>query len=145
MASFKSLAWLVAATSILTVAGCETAEGYRQEMSTWQGRHGDDLLIAWGPPDRTAKLSDGREMWSYEKSYVRESAGHYRDETRQVTRTFTDEDGERRSETISETFPVWEPPSTWRSSCDTRFVLTPTHRIDQVSFEGDACVAPEQG
>lgn len=138
----KSL--LLSIVGLALLAACETAEGYRQEMATWQGRHSDDLLVAWGPPDSTASLSDGREVWAYEKSYVRESAGHYRDETRSVTRTYVDSDGNEQEETISETFPVWEPPSTWRSSCETRFVIGTTRRVEGVSFEGDACVAPER-
>lgn len=138
----RTLLAVIAGAAVLTA--CETAEGYRQEMTTWQGRHGDDVLIAWGPPDRTASLSDGRELWSYEKSYVRESAGHYRDETRRVTRTYVDADGDEQQETISETFPVWEPPTTWRSSCETRFVIGAGRRVEQISFEGDACVAAER-
>lgn len=138
----RTLLALIAGAAVL--AACETAEGYRQEMATWQGRHGDDVLIAWGPPDRTASLSDGRELWSYEKSYIRESAGHYRDETRNVTRTYVDADGVEQRETISETFPVWEPPTTWRSSCETRFVIGAGRRVETISFEGDACVAAER-
>ena len=130
--------------SLIFLAACETAEGYRQEMASWQGRHSDDLIVAWGPPERTASLSDGRELWAYEKSYVQESAGYYRDETRKVTRTYVDSDGNEQQETISETFPVWEPPSTWRSSCETRFVIGAGRRVEGVSFDGDACVAPER-
>lgn len=138
----RTLLAVIAGLAVL--AACETVEGYRQEMATWQGRHGDDLLVAWGPPDRTASLSDGRELWAYEKSYIRESAGYYRDETRSVTRTYVDADGIKQQETISETFPVWEPPSTWRSACETRFVIGPGRRVEQISFEGDACVASER-
>lgn len=144
MMMFRTIVSLGVLASTLALAACETAEGYRQQMSTWQGRHGDDLIIAWGPPDSTAMLSDGREMWEYDKTYIHESAGHYRDETRQVTRTFVDDEGHTRSETISESYPVWEPPTTSRSHCSTRFVLTDTRRIEQVSFDGSACVAPER-
>ncbi|MEZ5939582.1 MAG: hypothetical protein R3C52_15390 [Hyphomonadaceae bacterium] len=126
------------------LSACETVEGYRQQMATWQGRSGDDLLIAWGPPDAEAMLSDGRTMWAYEKQVVSETGGYYRDEQRSVTRTFTDKDGKQRTEVINETFPVWEPPSTTQSYCKTRFVLSPQRRIEQVSFDGGACVAPER-
>jgi hypothetical protein len=30
------------------------------------------------------------------------------------------------------------------SSCTTRFVLSPTQRIEAVTFDGNGCVAPEQ-
>jgi len=133
---------IVAAAAVL--CACETTEGYRQQMSTWQGRTGDDLMIAWGAPDERSTLSDGREMWSYYKTSVTESAGYYRDETRNVTRTFTDKDGKSKTETITETFPVWQPPTTYRSNCSTRFILSSAKRIEQVSFDGNACVAAER-
>lgn len=128
----------------LMLAACETTEGYRQQMSTWQGRMGDDLLIAWGPPADRTTLSDGRQMWSYDRAFRSESAGYYRDENRQVTRTYTDRDGRQRTETITESFPVWQPPTVTHSSCTTRFILSATQRIEQVSFEGNACVAAER-
>lgn len=128
----------------LALSACETSEGYRQQMSTWQGRMGDDLMIAWGPPADRTTLSDGRQMWSYDRAFRSESAGYYRDESRQVTRTYTDRDGKQRIETITETFPVWQPPSVTHSSCTTRFILSPSQRIEQVTFEGDACLAPER-
>jgi hypothetical protein len=140
----RKIAVMTLGAAMLLLAACETAEGYRQQMASWQGRMGDDLLIQWGPPDNRASLSDGREVWSYDREFVSETAGYYRDETRQVTRTFTDRDGKQRTETISETFPVWEPPATHRSQCRTRFVVSASQRIEQVNFEGGACVAPEQ-
>jgi hypothetical protein len=126
------------------VAACETVEGYRQQMASWQGRMGDDLLIDWGPPDERTSLSDGRILWSYRRDFTTQTGGYYRDETRNVTRTYTDKDGQKRTETISETFPVWEPPTTRDTWCATRFILSPTQRIEQVSFDGPACVAAER-
>ncbi len=126
------------------LGACETAEGYRQEMSTWQGRTSDDLLIQWGPPTSKGALTSGGEVWAYDKEFTTEIAGYYQDESRQVTRTFTDKDGKQKTETITETFPVWRPPSVTHSTCSTHFVITPAHRIEQVTFDGDACVAPER-
>ncbi len=145
MAGFlRSFAYAAVAAGMLAVSACETTEGYRQQMSTWQGRLGDDLLIGWGAPNDRTTLSDGRQMWTYDRDFRSESAGYYRDESRQVTRTYTDRDGRQRTETITETFPVWQPPSVTHTSCTTRFILSPSQRIEQVSFEGTACLAPER-
>jgi hypothetical protein len=133
----------IAVGGALALSACVTEEGYRQEMGAWQGRMGDDLLIAWGPPDRKSTLSDGRELWSYAKTTVNEQAGYYRDEKRNVTRTFTDKDGKTKTETITETYPIWQPPQTYRSTCETRFVLA-AQRIQEVTFAGNGCVAPER-
>lgn len=141
--TFRKLAIAASAALAAALSACVTEEGYRQEMTTWQGRMGDDLLIAWGPPDRRSTLSDGRELWSYARTTVNEQAGYYRDEQRQVTRTFTDKDGKTKTETITETYPVWQPPQTYRSTCETRFVLA-AQRIQEATFSGNGCVAPER-
>lgn len=138
-----SRAMFAIAAAAFTLAACATAEGYRQQMSMWEGRLGDDLMIDWGPPVDRSMLDNGRELWTYHKTQVTESEGYYRDETRTVTRTFTDRDGKTRTEQIQETFPVWQPPQTYHSECQTRFVIGQSRRIEQVSFEGNGCVAPE--
>jgi hypothetical protein len=135
------LAIVMAAGAMLSA--CETAEGYRQQMSTWQGRTGDDLVIRWGPPQQRQSLSDGREVWVYDKTTETRQEAYYRDEKRNVTRTFTDKDGKQKTETIEETFPVLQPARTIRTSCQTRFVLA-AQRVQDVTFEGDACVAEER-
>lgn len=136
------LATVLAATLLL--AACETSEGYRQQLDQWTGRAGDDLIIAWGAPARRTQLSDGRAVWEYDRRETVRSDGYWRDEQRKVTRTVKDKDGKERQETITEVFPVWQPPSSRETACTTRFVLNPALRIEQTTFEGDACVAPER-
>jgi hypothetical protein len=138
---FSRVTMLGLGAAFLALAACETTEGYQQRMNLWTGRLSDDLVIDWGVPENKERLSDGREVWSYFRSSVTESAGYYRDETRDVTRTFTDKDGKKKTETIQETFPVWVPPTTTRVECNTRFVIGATSRVEQVSFNGNGCVA----
>jgi hypothetical protein len=128
------------------LAACETTEGYRQKMTGWQGRTGDDLLIEWGNPLERSNLSDGRQVWSYKKRSEVTSGDYYRDESRQVTRHVKDKDGKDRTETITETYPVYVPKSTTELECTTRFILTqaPAQRIEDVKFEGNGCVAEEK-
>ena len=58
------------------------------------------------------------------------------------TKTFTDKDGKQKTETIEETYPVWQPPQTYRSTCATRFVVS-GGRVEDVTFDGEGCVAEE--
>jgi outer membrane lipoprotein-sorting protein len=134
---------LMVAVAGAMLAGCETAEGYRQQMTTWQGRPSDDIVIQWGQPAKREVLSDGREVWIYNKTTEQHIDSYYKDEQRQVKRTFTDKDGKQKTETITETYPVLQPARTVRSSCETRFVLA-QKRVEQVTFTGDACVAEEK-
>ncbi|MEZ6029111.1 MAG: hypothetical protein R3C46_05110 [Hyphomonadaceae bacterium] len=132
----------VLAAAALALAACVTEEGYRQHMDMWVGTTTDDILLKWGPPQASAPMSNGRELWSYTKTMVDERAGYWRDETREVRRTFKDKDGNEKTEVITETYPVWEPPQVYRSTCTTRFVMA-AGRVEDVSFDGSGCVAEE--
>jgi hypothetical protein len=132
-----------AIAAALALSACETEEGYRQQMATWAGRTGDDLIIQWGTPQSRSPLSDGREVWVYTKTTITDQAAYYSDEQRQVQRTYTDKDGKKQTETITETYPVLHPAQTIRSTCQTRFVMSPDHRVLEATFDGAACVAPE--
>lgn len=140
--TFRTLAFATLGVSAMALGACATEEGYRQHMSLEMGRSTDDVLVRWGAPQNRTTMSNGREMWSYTKTTVDEQAGYYRDESREVKRTFTDKDGKTKTETITETFPVWEPPRVYRSTCSTRFVMG-GGRVEDVTFEGDGCVAEE--
>ncbi len=133
---------IAAMASALAFSACATEEGYRQHMSLLQGASTDAVLIDWGPPQTRTPMSGGRELWAYSKTSMDERAGYWRDETREVTRKYKDRDGVERTETISETFPVWEPPQTYRAICNTRFVMV-SGRVETVSFDGDGCIAEE--
>jgi hypothetical protein len=133
---------LIAMAALLGLGACATEEGYRQHMGLLQGASADAVLVDWGPPQSRTPMSNGRELWSYTKTTVEERAGYWRDETRQVTRKITDRDGKEKTETITENFPVWEPAQTFRSVCTTRFVLA-SGQVEDISFNGDGCVAEE--
>ena len=140
--TFRKLALVMLGASAIALSACATEEGYRQHMSLELGRTSDDLLVRWGPPQNRTQMSNGRELWSYTKTTVDEREGYYRDETREVKRTFTDKEGKIKTETITETFPVWEPPQVYRSTCTTRFVMGAS-RVEDVTFDGDGCIAEE--
>ena len=140
--TFRMLAFAALGASAMALSACATEEGYRQRMGLELGRTGDDVMMRWGPPHERTPMSNGREMWSYTKTTVDEREGYYRDETREVKRTFTDKDGKKKTETIEETFPVWVPPQVVRSTCATRFVFG-GGRVEDVTFDGEGCVAEE--
>ena len=132
----------VLAASLAALSACVTEEGYRQHMDMLMGASSDDIIFQWGPPQSSAPMSNGRDLWSYTKTNVEERAGYWRDEVREVKRTFRDKEGNEKTEIITETFPVWEPPQVYRSTCTTRFVMA-GGRVEDVSFDGSGCVAEE--
>jgi hypothetical protein len=132
----------ILAASALALSACATEEGYRQHMDTLMGVPTDEIMFKWGPPQSSAPMSNGRDLWSYTKTTVDEREGYWRDEVREVKRTYRDKDGNEKTEIITETFPVWEPPQVYRSTCTTRFVMA-GGRVENVSFDGSGCVAEE--
>lgn len=134
---------IVVLAGLVFAAACETTEGYRQEMSMWTGRAGDDVVIAWGSPVARETLSDGRSVWIYDKETVNHQDGYWRTETRERRETY-EVNGVKQERIVRTDVPVWEPPRTTVTRCETRFVMTSQRRVEQVVFNGDGCVAPER-
>ena len=130
-------------TASAVLAACETQEGYRQQVSAWQGQHVDDLLIEWGPPDTKTTLSDGREVWVYKIIEERHGGGYTTNEFVDRSYSYIDADGNRQTRRVTDSHPVWVPPYTTRYNCNTHFVVTPENTVNDISFKGEGCVAPE--
>jgi hypothetical protein len=47
---------------VLALSGCASANHYSQ----WQGHRADDLITRWGAPARSATLSDGGSVLTYD-------------------------------------------------------------------------------
>ena len=131
------------AAGALVLAGCVTAEGYRQNMERFIGATADVMLIEWGEPSSRSRLDDGGEVWSYFREERRYHAGGYRTIPRERRVTFRDGEGvvRERIEQYEET--VYDPPREWFVECETRFVLSPERRVVNFRFAGEGCVAEE--
>ncbi|ESQ74532.1 hypothetical protein [Asticcacaulis sp. AC402] len=136
---------IVTALAVVTVVtGCATAEGYRQRLDLMVGTHSDQIQVEWGPPERVSPLSDGSEMWVYTRiqthhsgnSYSQMATGSYQEE-------YTDKKGKKKTRTVTTYEPVWVPPESWQTHCETRFVISPDQKVVSSGFEGQDCVAEE--
>ncbi|MEM6626024.1 MAG: hypothetical protein AAGB25_00050 [Pseudomonadota bacterium] len=134
---------LLSSLLLVGLTACATTEGYRQNMSLWQGRSLDDVMINWGEPDSRSFLSDGRELVIFDKIEIYEHGGYTSYEYRDVSHEYVDDEGKKRWKTVSESYPIWIPPYTTTSRCATRFVVTEDGYVEQITFEGDGCVAEE--
>src|SRR6185295_4418841 len=50
------------AAALALLAGCATTEKAKE---SWSGASYDDVLRAWGPPTRSAKLADGADVHTW--------------------------------------------------------------------------------
>ncbi|EGF91112.1 hypothetical protein ABI_25260 [Asticcacaulis biprosthecium C19] len=140
----KRVSLLIAIAVVAVVTGCATAEGYRQRLDLMAGTHSDRLQVEWGPPDRVSPLSNGDEMWVYTKTQVHHSGNSYSQmATGSYQEEYTDKKGKKKTRTVTTYEPVWVPPESWETHCETRFVIAPDNRVVSSGFEGPDCVAEE--
>jgi len=55
----------VCLVAALALFGCATKEKYEAILQSWVGSHVDQLVMAWGPPQGSFTLSDGRTIIEY--------------------------------------------------------------------------------
>lgn len=138
-----SAALAVLASGAAVLAGCATAEGYRQQMETFVGADGDVLLVELGPPVARDDLSGGGEVWTYYREETRHDPGGYRTVPRERRTRWVDDDGNERTRVERYEDTVYEPPRTWTVDCETRFILNEAARVIDFRFIGEGCRAEE--
>jgi hypothetical protein len=140
----RRLKIIAAVAVVVAVTGCATAEGYRQRMDLMAGYHSDQLQVEWGPPDRVSELTNGNELWVYRKITVRHSGNSYSQVPNgSYQEKYKDKKGNVKIRTVTTYDSVWVPPEEWETYCETRFVVSPDHKVLSTGFEGSDCVAKE--
>ena len=123
----------------VSLAGCSfpTEQAYRDNVQTWVGRTADNLVSAWGAPDRSYTFADGTRQLEYDRQQVRYIQGAPIYTT--VPVTVRDSGGHRRTQFVS----VWRDTPGYLDTdrCLTRFRVGRDNRITEASFAGDWCVA----
>lgn len=136
--------------ALTSTAACETIP-YEERVKAFEdsinlrfvGRSVDDLILAFGPPNSSYKLSDGRDVLQYEIDRTFTTGGgsytSYQTETR--TRQVRENDGTVRNVEERQTIPVQnvEPIRTVNQVCTRRFVVTPDKQVVDFRWQGNAC------
>lgn len=120
------------------LAGCETAttQKYEARLERWVGAPVDDLVLAWGPPDSSFKLEDGREVIEYKKSEVT----GYGSGASVGVGTWSGSRGGGFGTGVG--FPLGGHPSDRIAThtCETRFIVA-DRVVKAWSWEGNNCVS----
>ena len=130
----------VISSIILTLAlitGCATTENYEKILQTWVGKHVDELVLVWGPPQSSFELSTGdRVIEFHDVKYVYIPVLSY-----PISRTYHYRTPGGSVGTI-ETHTEHEiPAQSYTRSCKTRFIVGADELIKQWEWEGDYCTA----
>ena len=61
---------VLAAVSLLLVAGCASHENFAKHYDTWIGKNIHYFTASYGYPDTSYKLPNGHEVYVYEKTRI---------------------------------------------------------------------------
>lgn len=147
MASLKSKqrcgTFLLLLALCICLSACSTKAKYQESLEVWPGTHVDELLKAWGPPFKSAELSDGGQVLIYEKRSVFQTGGF----SHRIPHTIhhgsrIGSDGRRRA-LRSTTFyeNQYVPVTNHQRRCSTKFIIDEAGIIESYSFEGNGCKA----
>jgi hypothetical protein len=142
------LALALAGTAFVTA--CETVP-YEERVKAFEdsvnarfiGRSSDDLILAFGPPQSSYKLSDGRDVLQYsnDRTYTTGGGSYTSYETVSRYRTVREPDGTQRrvEERVSVPVTNTSPIQTINQICTRRFVVSQDRRVESFSWQGNAC------
>ena len=54
----------------LLLTACATTAQYETHLARWGGQPLDDLVLAWGPPQSSYTLRDGRQVVEYQRQQL---------------------------------------------------------------------------
>jgi hypothetical protein len=148
--TMKRLLIALTLSALALTAACETVP-YEERVKAFEdsiaarfvGKSVDELILAFGPPQSSYKLSDGRDVLQYESDRTFTTGGgsytSYQTATR--TRQVRDNDGTVRNVEERQTIPVQnvEPIRTVNQLCTRRFVVSHDKRVETFRWEGNSC------
>lgn len=117
----------------LVLAACATVEAYERQLQTFVGKPADRLVEAYGPPDKSYDMDDGRRVLQWRKEHIWTSGGFTRTKT---VRSYT-----RDGRVVYIDVPYTEPERTHVEICVTRFFVDKDRKVTSWTHEGNACRA----
>ena len=129
---------------VLILAGCQSTENYEKILDTWVGSHVDSLVLSWGPPQGSFKLSNGKTVLEYGDARTVQMGGYTvtTPKTTYQSGTVYGPGGYGTYSGTSTTYVTEQTPTynlnLW---CKTRFIAGSNGIIETWSWEGNDCVA----
>jgi hypothetical protein len=146
----KRLLTALTLTTLALTAACETVP-YEERVKAYEdsvaarfmGKSVDELILAFGPPNSSYKLSDGRDVLQYEvdRTFTTGGGSYTSYQTATRTRQIRDNDGTVRNVEERQSIPVQnvEPIRTINQICTRRFVIAADKRVEDFRWQGNSC------
>ena len=137
-----SLPWFFLMATVLTsCAGWfPTEQGYRQELDSWIGHLGEQLVASWGVPTAEHASPDGSKIYEFKRTRTYTVSGGVK--TTQVLVNDRYVNGRYVGRYIDVDIP--QPDETKQTWCNTRFYLSDADIIQRYDFDGPDCTAYEK-
>lgn len=120
------------------LSGCATTANYERRLNTWLGHNADELVMSWGPPDRSYTLNDGSKVIEYARGHnVTIPFTTTNPTTTQHFGTFGSTPYSGFS-TGTQTTTTYHTFNQW---CNTRFTVSPQGIIRNWTWEGNHCIS----
>lgn len=146
----KRILIALALSGAFVTSACETVP-YEDRVKAFEdsinarfvGRSSDELILAFGPPQSSYKLSDGRDVIQYssDRTFTTGGGSYTSYETITRNRQVRDKDGTVRTVQEQQSIPVTNTSSiqTINQVCTRRFVVSRDKRVESFSWQGNAC------
>lgn len=139
-----SISAAIALSACQTIPYPERLAAFESQMKEkYIGKSIDSLILAFGPPNSSYTLSDGRDMVQYSEERTITSGGdaYTSYETASRVRVVRDKNG--NPQRIVETFQVpttnISPVYTSHQKCVKRFIVSKEKIVEGFAWEGNSC------
>jgi hypothetical protein len=126
---------------LIFLGGCATTAKYEAQLNSLVGVSEDALIAAWGVPDMTYDMRDGKRAVAYMRKTTLQTGGT----PYTVTQT-THQSGTIGDKPYSGTATTYsteiEPVQKHKFSCKTTFIIGSNARVESWHHEGNNCVSP---
>jgi hypothetical protein len=134
----KKLIYLFAMVALLS--GCATTAKYEAKLNNWIGASEDSLVAAWGVPNKTYNLPDGKKAIEYVHKETIQSGG-YSYATPQTTYQSGTIGNKPYSGTSTSYVIETTPVQNYKLSCKTSFIINNSGKVESWHHEGNDCVS----
>jgi len=124
----------------LGLSGCATTAKYEAKLNSWIGSSEDSLVAAWGVPNKTYNLKDGKKTIEYVHKETVQTGG-YTYTTPQSTYQSGTIGGQSYSGTSTTYVTEVEPIQKYKLSCKTSFMINNSGKVESWHHEGNDCVS----
>lgn len=129
---------------LFTLTACRTTDGYEEVLNSWVGSHVDQLVLSWGPPVGSHRLTNGDTIVQYDASR-NVQVGGFSYTVPKTTYSSGTVSGTTGSAFYSGSTTTYEtkrtPVQNINMRCVTNFVVGPRGTIKSWRYQGNDCRA----